>query len=701
MHLRHVRRWGAVKSLPHGSVNIAPGPKNCNVQSTKRSPAWPHWVGLGVLLVMATRLAKSRPGCWILPAFLGLGGCSGGVAAEEGGPWGSASAESGATPGSTAEDAESETTATPANAPTGSADAPTSANDGVQPPPPGVTPPPAQNPAIAPTTFACDPSAVIASVPLRRLSQKQYENSVRDVVARLLGSTPGDAEVDAFFAELPADDRLKLPQDLHGTYRRLDQRVQQPHVDAWFAAGVNVGKWLSSSERLGTVLGDCEQFDDSRACVRDFIARLGRVAFRRPLETDEVDFYYGFYEPSTGIDGAGVADVIAGILNAPDFLYLVEGRGASDDDAPNQTLTAHELAARLSYHFWNTLPDVQLSDLADSGELLDPEVYQAQVERLFGDARTTDAVADFYGEWLKIEDLSALDRNNDSSLFQAFAGDNLPSGQLAEAMRAEVHALLHYYTFEQPDGVLAVLNTPYSFATSSELAGLYGAEAWDGLGTPPNVGAERPGLLTRAAFLATGTANTRPIMRGLFVRTNILCDTIAPPPAEAGATPPELSPNLTTREVVEELTEPSACSGCHNAFINPLGFAFEGFDSLGRVRTQQRLFDDDGNEIATKPIDTSSMPQVVLGDASLSQGPSDLMRLLAESGKVEACLARQYFRFTFGRWEQISTDGCALEQMRVAAGSGGSLAAMLREVALSAAFRTRTVPADPTTGAEP
>jgi hypothetical protein len=157
---------------------------------------------------------------------------------------------------------------------------------------------------------------------------------------------------------------------------------------------------------------------------------------------------------------------------------------------------------------------------------------------------------------------------------------------------------------------------------------------------------------------------------------------------------------LTTREVVEELTAPTACFGCHDIFINPLGFAFEGFDSLGRVRTEQRLFDDDGNEIGIKPIDTTSVPRVVLGDATPSQGPEDVMRLLAESGKVEACLARQYFRFTFGRWEQVAADGCALEQMRQAAGSGGNLATMLREVALSDAFRSRAIAAE-TAGGEP
>lgn len=713
----HSRRFTSPRCVPgacmlakggekptHVPANIAPGSKNCNALRTKGCPVWPYVEALGVLLDMAATLAKSWTNGWLLPVLVGIGGCSGGVASEEQSPWGASSDETRHTADGGGEPA-------PAG-PNDPADDTSNSNGnpgllpdgGVVPGSPSVTPsPPAQNPAIAPTSFECDPASPVATTPLRRLSRRQYANSVQDIVDQLLGEQDA-AEVAALLADLPEDDRLKLPQDLHGTYRRLDQRVQQPLVDAWFAAGTNVGTWMSLGDRLARTLGDCVQTDDSPACVRDFIARLGRLAFRRPLQSEEVDFYYGFYEPSTGIDAAGVADVVAGMLNAPDFLYLVEGRGeAAPEPSRTYQLTAHELAARLSYHFWNTLPDSQLAQLADSGELLDPEVYRTQVERLFADERTLPTIADFYAEWLKLEDLSPMDRNNDSSLFQAFAGEQLPSNQLADAMRDEVQALLGHYTFVEQGSVADVLGTPYSFAQSSELAALYGIEPWDGESTPPLVGAGRPGLLTRGAFLATGTANTRPIMRGLFVRTNLLCDTIAPPPAEAGANPPELSPNLTTREVVEELTAPTACFGCHNAFINPIGFAFEGFDSLGRVRTEQRLFDELGNEIGTKPIDTTSVPQVVLGDGTPSDGPESLTRLLADSGKVEACLARQYFRFTFGRWEQVASDGCALEQMRRAAGEGGSLAEMLREVALSEAFRTRTVSEDApeATGGEP
>lgn len=552
------------------------------------------------------------------------------------------------------------------------------------------------NPAIAPTSFDCAQEPTGVSIPLRRLSKQQYRNSVGDIVSRLLGESADTDAVQALLNSIPDDERLELPQELHGTYRRLDQRVQQPHVDAWYDAGIAVGRWLASPERLTAVLGTCAE-GDADSCVDDFIRRFARLAFRRPVTDADVAFYRGFYAPSTGLDPEGIADVVAGMLNAPDFLYLVEGRAEQASPVgESDALTAHELAARLSYHFWNAPPDAQLAQLADSGAFLEPDVYEAEVQRLLEDERTAATMADFYREWLRLEELQPLDRNNGSPLFRAFAGDNLPSNALHASAQEEALALLQYYTFERPGGIEELLTTRYSFARSNELAALYGTEAWSGEGEPPLLGASRPGLLTRGAFLMTGTANTRPIMRGLFIRTALLCDSIDPPPAAAGATPPEVSPDWTTREVVEQLTAPAACYGCHNLFINPLGFAFEGFDSLGRERNVERLFDEEGGQLGTKPIDTHTVPQVILGDMTPSTGAADLMAQIAASGKVEACMARQYFRFTFGRWEKIGSDGCALEGLRETLANGGDLAELLRRVATEPAFKRRATDVPPT-----
>jgi hypothetical protein len=231
-----------------------------------------------------------------------------------------------------------------------------------------------------------------------------------------------------------------------------------------------------------------------------------------------------------------------------------------------------------------------------------------------------------------------------------------------------------------------------SFARTDDLATIYGAAVWDGASEPPAFGdPARSGLITRAAYVATGSASTRPIMKGVFIRKALLCDEIAPPPPNAAATPPVLAEDATTRKVVEDLTHNGVCAGCHAVQINPLGFATENFDALGRVRAEQTLFDEEtGTVLGALPVDTSSVPRVDEGDETVSAGAADLVRLMLESPKPHACFARQYFRFTFGRVEDIQKDGCELEPIQEALDEGAPLAEVLRAVALSRGFQRRS-----------
>ena len=380
-------------------------------------------------------------------------------------------------------------------------------------------------------------------------------------------------------------------------------------------------------------------------------------------------------------------------MTAPEFMYFVE---QGDNAVAGQTgvydVTPHELASRLSYQLWQTAPDDTLLAAAADGSLRTAAVYDAQVTRLLADARARPALDEFFADWMKVEDLPAMDAKNADATFKTFAGGDLPDAKLRQAMIDDVVGMLGYYTWTTPSPVAAVLTSELSFARDARLAKLYGVAAWNGTGAPPALPAgQRPGLLTRGLFLSTGSANTRPIMKGVFLRTNILCDTIPPPPPGANAKPPELMPGMTTRESVEAMTEMAGttCAGCHTLAINPLGFATEGFDALGRFRTAQRLFDAAGVETGTKPVNTSTVPQVVLGDTTMVSTPAALMSLMLASGKVEACLSRNFFRFTYGRWEAPASDGCALEDARKALVNGGSLRDLAAAAVKAAQFKRR------------
>jgi hypothetical protein len=548
-------------------------------------------------------------------------------------------------------------------------------------------------------TFGCDPSSKPPVASLRRLTMSQYRNTLADVVAFATGSATEAAtvlrELSAPLGRLPTDRREPTSEDLHGSYRRLDQSLQQLHVDAFYDLGVATGTALTQASRLATVAGACATDQDASndaACVSEFIQRLGARALRRPLSPDEVTFYESVYGTDKAPNAAAFADVLGVLLNAPQMLYFVEHGEAAVDAQPGVfELSAYELASRLSYQLWQTAPDAELLTHAADGSLLSADTYRAQVERLLGDARAETALREFFADFAKVEELPQLDARNADPVFKAFAGTNLPSAGLRQAMIDEVVDLLGYYTWQKRSGVDALFRTESSFARTPELASLYGVPTWDGTSEPPAFPTgQRPGLLTRALFLSTGSPNTRPIMKGVFIRKNVLCDGIPPPPPGANAKPPELEPGMTTRETVEALTEMqgTVCAGCHQALINPLGFATEGFDALGRYRTEQRFFDAGGNPTGSKPVDTSGVPHVSGTDAAVA-GAADLMTQIASSGKVEACLSRHFFRYTFARWENPQTDGCALESMRKSLENGGTLLDLVVSATLSGSFKQR------------
>lgn len=544
------------------------------------------------------------------------------------------------------------------------------------------------------TSFSCDPAVTPPDLPMRRLSRVQREATIRDLVRWAIPDHAEEvlAAVEPTFDRIPADQRIG--KDLHyARFSRLDQALQQEHVDAAYALGRALGAAATASDaRLEALAGPCAtngDAGDDDACLDGFIRTFGERALRRAITDDDVAFYREV-AGAAPFDAADWIDVIGLLVNAPHALYLVEhGEGGDDRSAP---LGPWELASRLSYHFWQTMPDEELFSLARDGSLLDEVIYAEQVERVFADPRTRGALSSFFGEWLENTTLDELDSRVGTPVFDAFRGDLLPGPDLRESMLQEVTDAAVHYALDAGGTWEDLLLSRRSFARTDELASLYGVPAWSPGEDPPEIpDPARVGLITRAAFVATGSASTRPIMKGVFLRKALLCDPIDPPPAEAAANPPQLSEDLTTRQVVEELTGTGSCVGCHQAIINPLGFATENFDALGRVRTEQTFYDGEtGEALGSAPVDTTSMPQVDYGDETVSAGAADLIRLIAESEKPHACFARQYFRFTFGRFEDPEVDGCALAQVDDALDAERPMGEALRAIALAPSFRRRS-----------
>jgi Protein of unknown function (DUF1592)/Protein of unknown function (DUF1588)/Protein of unknown function (DUF1595)/Protein of unknown function (DUF1585) len=555
---------------------------------------------------------------------------------------------------------------------------------------------------IAKPTFECDDTKAPTSIGMRKLSTAQYQNTLRDMIKFALNGN--DAQTMSVWSatttaidKFPNDDRqvdAGLPSS-----RQMNQALQQGHVEESYNIALAVAAQLTNAQRLGTVAGACAtdtNTGNDNQCITDFINKFGERALRRPLAADEVTFYRSFYGTASAMDPLAWADLIAGFLTAPQFLYFVEhGKDAVANKASTYGLSSFELASRLSYHFLQTMPDEALWQVAKSGDtLLGDAEYKRQVDRLAGLAEARRSTKEFYTDFLRTQDVDAVDKNKDNAKFKLFAKTTVPSAMLRQAMIDDVVDMSQYYTWDKTNGKLGeLLTSEASFAKSQELATIYGTTVWNGTGEPPLFPAvqERKGLFTRAAFHATGLVTTRPIIKGAHLRQSWLCDDVPPPDAGAANTPQDTN-NRTTRQAVELITEQSGttCKGCHQTYTNPLGFATESFDALGRYRAEELLFN--GDQLAgSTPVNTRSLAQVHLDDPREVSGPGELMDRIAESGKVEACMARHYFRFTFARKENEDVDGCALEDMRKSISGNGTIGDFVRKAVLLPEFKQRQI----------
>jgi len=545
--------------------------------------------------------------------------------------------------------------------------------------------------------FACDPEQSVESLSMRRLSKAQYRNTVEDIFTWATGQSAMPEALAAAVDRIPDDALHSEDGMVRGGFRRLDQAVYQEHIDVGYDVALAAATEMTT-QHLVAVAGSCATDGDASnddGCIDGFIRSFGEHALRRPLTDAEVAFYREVYDAdglTQGTEPEAFADVIVVMLTAPQFVYLVEHGTEEMDDQPGvYRLDAYELAQRLSYQFWQGPPDEELRQAAADGDLLTDEGYEAQVDRLLADPRTDEALREFYGEWLWLEELPPVDARVGTPAYDAFLDGFAVTPETTDNMIGEVLDMTSYYT--RNGGTFADLMTSNrSFATTDDVAAIYGVPVWSG-GEPPTFNEpERVGLLTRAAMVASGSPNSRPIMKGVRIREALMCEQVPPPPDNAAGEPPELSPDQTNREVIEALTEQpgTQCAGCHATLINPLGYITDHFDGLGRYRTEEVLFAEDGTVTATRPIDAAAEPGVV-SDGGVVDQPGTLADMLLDSERVQSCFARNYVRWTFGRPDDPMTDGCMLNSMTVSLTQDEPLLDVLRRLALRDEFKTRAM----------
>jgi hypothetical protein len=402
---------------------------------------------------------------------------------------------------------------------------------------------------------------------------------------------------------------------------------------------------------------------DARAALEGFLP----LAFRRPLSEGETARHLRLYEDARArgeTHDQALKLAFTAALTSPNFLFRHELRPGRLDD--------HQLASRLSYFLWMSMPDDELFGLAASGRLHEEAVLRSQVRRLLSDPRSSSFTGTFLGQWLGFAGLGT-EHVPDARKFREF------TPALSEAMKLEP-VLVFEKLLREGGSLLRLLDGSETFA-NSELAAHYGIDGVQGESMQPVSFADenRAGLLGMAAILtASSTPNrTSPVIRGKWVLENLLGRRLAEPPADAGQLDDKAGERgMTLREELAAHRRHESCAACHDK-IDPVGFALENFDAIGRYRSEE----------AGRPVDASG----TLPGGLKIQGPAQLRQALRQHHADEFIrnVVRRLSAFALGRALKPQDEGLVRRLLKTLDENDLRADALIEAVVLSEAFRTQ------------
>jgi hypothetical protein len=533
---------------------------------------------------------------------------------------------------------------------------------------PGGRTPPGMVQPTPPSEPGFGPGAAAESAgpqPLRRLTLFEYNNTVRD----LLGDTTAPAREGALAVDLPTavgfvnGARITTSNDA-SQFLDISQKLSEG------AAGKLA---MLLPQGCATPAAGAEE-----DCARRFIKQFGLRAFRRPLVAEEEADLFALYSqqrmPPVGATfPEAIRALIGGMLQSPFFLYRWELAEAPQRDGDLFRLNSYEVASRLSYFLWATMPDARLFEAAARNELQAPARIADEARRMMTDPKFKDGIRDFTLQWMKVEGLPDMEKD------ASFANYTPEVGRAMLDETAEF--MIGLMVGPQATGKLEDLFSSPTSYLDGKLAKLYGVSNVTGDGLRPAMlnADQRAGILTQGAFLSahSDADYTHPVKRGVHVLHAVLCRDI-PPPDDVMVPPlPERIEGQTTRERFETFTAGGVCEACHSQ-INPIGFAFESYNTVGEFRTTEE----------NKPVNPAGV--LALGNGQISfKNAVELSRALSKADEVRDCMSRQWLRYVVHRAEVKEEEGSLKNLLDAFAKSGYDLRELLVAVTKTRAFTHR------------
>lgn len=493
-------------------------------------------------------------------------------------------------------------------------------------------------------------SGDVESTTLHRLNSSEYDNSVRD----LLGSKL------SFSAKFLADETAN---GFDNNASALSISTSRLH-DYELAAEALAAELTADTEGQLATLAPCPSNAQPATCVTSFVTNWGQKAWRRPLTAGEISAIVAIASSTANATYAEqIGQATVALLMSPYFLYRVElGNGRS-----GSALTAYELASRLSYFLWSSVPDAELTAAAADGSLIKDDVLTAQVRRMRADPKAAAFTDNFTGQWLQLRGTAAY--APDPGTFPDFDED-LRSSALAQTRATFTDLIGGEMAFHELfDG-----NTTY---VNDRLAKFYGMPLPGSTEIVKVAATDRRGILTQAAVLMAVSLPNRTslVHRGVFLLNSIVC---APPPGAPPNVPSLESSTVqakTQRQRLEDHAVEPGCAVCHNV-IDPYGFVLEAFDAIGAHR--------DTENGAT--IDTSA----TLPNGTKVSNVQDLSAALASDSKSAACMVQQLSTYAVGR-TMMRADAAQINAVLAKFQKDGQrVDHLLESIVLSPIFRNRS-----------
>jgi hypothetical protein len=503
---------------------------------------------------------------------------------------------------------------------------------------------------------------------LRRLTRTETLNTLKALVGEVVFD---DNQIQGRLRDLLKDEMSDSPTSISERHSVYHAKIL---ADVALIASNLV---INNPEARARVFGSCaSQSVIAETCVRTYLQNFGLKVYRRPLTASEINRHFLFYQKFPA-GTTGLRYSLALLLQSPAMAFHVEE--GSDTLANGRVrLTDYEVASRISYRAAGTMPDAALFAAAQSGELRTLEGVKKHVERMMATATGRQKVQDFFRYYGRLTRVPVPADAVAASL-------GFPVTGLSDEMKQEAFDFANHIVWSKSGTFADLMTANLAFPKSERMAKIFETPVSVN-GQPVTTRIQHSGFFNRPALLVGSSPRTSPILRGAHMRKDFLCDSLGAPPANAAqvaeSTPIDYN-TMTNREIVEAQTSGTSCKGCHT-MINPIGFAFEGFDSLGRVRQSEHLFDSTGRIVKTYPLNTS-VNQPMLdnngGGPSALRDSVDLAQALAESYKARACFVKRVFEYYAVRDPDLAVDNCRLAEVEKAVQNGSLTSVFASDIA--------------------